>query len=381
MELRRFYTAGEVDDGKSTLIGRLFLDAGFIQQDQLSAMNGNLAHFTDGLRAERSQGITLDVAYRYFETATHKFIVADAPGHLKYIRHMVTAASLADAAVILVDATRGVSTQTKRHAWIARWLGIQSVLFVVNKMDRSHYSQERFDEIRSQLSDFPTAAFIPASALLGDNILDGSAKMPWYQGPSLMSWLQNLPAKETSPAIRFSVQYVLSDGSLAGQLISGEMTAKTKLLSDRGSITLEEIHLHPIQKSTARAGESLRLTTAGPALQRGDLIFDQPPIKSCEWKADWLFFEETSSPLVARTHSWEGPVDQLQVETVWDWEKQSWGTGSQKMELPWLQQGKISFAHALTGDPFLGGTKMGQMILIDSVTGKTVAAVLLRQGG
>lgn len=379
MELRRFYTAGEVDDGKSTLIGRLFQDAGLIHQDQLTAMKGNLAHFTDGLRAERDQGITMDVAYRYFETTAHKFIVADAPGHLQFIRHMVTAASLADAAVILVDATRGVSTQTKRHAWIAHWLGIESIVFVVNKMDCEEFALEKFAAIRSQLTEFPNATFIPASALHGDNILHRSNNMPWYQGPSLMTWLETRPRKTASAAVRFSVQHVLSDGSVTGQLLSGELTSKTPLLSNRGGIVVEEIHRHPHQKDRARAGEPLRLKTDRAELQRGDLLFGDPPMSSTDWDADMLFFDEATTPLCARTHAWSDEVTLLQVSNSWNWDLQCWGPPAEGEKLPRLQRGKISFKRPLFSDPFLAGTQMGQMILIDPVSGKTVAAVLLRQ--
>jgi len=379
MKLRRFYTAGEVDDGKSTLIGRLFLDAGLIYQDQLSTIDGNLAHFTDGLREERAKGITMDVAYRFFETRTHKFIVADAPGHLQFIRHMVTAASLADAAVILVDANRGVSTQTKRHAWIAQWLGIKSVAFVINKMDRIQYSQESYQKIKNQLTHFQGATFIPASALKGDNIFHPSQEMTWYQGPSLMTWLQSLPDPFENASLRFSIQGVLADGSVTGKLIAGLLKPKAKLQSPNGPTIVEEIHQHPHLKSQAVAGESLRLKLSGAQQKRGDVLYEDELPSSHTWNAEWLFFEKSTAPLIARTYTWESAVTELEVDQTWNWEEQNWG-GSNDQEFPSLQNGKIHFERMLFSDPFLHGTNMGQMVLIDSVTGKTVAAVLLRQG-
>ncbi len=380
MELRRFYTAGEVDDGKSTLIGRLFLDVGLIYQDQLTAMDGNLAHFTDGLREERAKGITMDVAYRFFETPTHKFIVADAPGHLQYIRHMVTAASLSDAAVILVDATRGVSTQTKRHAWIAQWLGVKSIVFVINKMDSADYSQENYQQIKGELAHVPDATFIPASALKGDNILHASKNMPWYTGPSLMTWLQDNPNTTRHSSIRFTVQNVLGDNSILGKLVAGQIKSEAQLQSTAGKIKIEEIHQYPHTKNSAQAGESLRLKISGAALQRGDLIFDQGLSSSQSWQADWLLFEKTTAPLLARTQTWEAQVTHLHVKNVWDWEGQGWISDLSQKTLPWLQKGLIQFSRNLHNDPFLHGTNMGQMILIDSQTGKTVGAVLLRKG-
>lgn len=379
MELRRFFTAGEVDDGKSTLIGRLFFDAGFIRQDQLDSLKGNLAHFTDGLRAERAQGITMDTAYRFFETPSKKFIVADAPGHLPYIRHMVTAASLADAAVILIDAKRGVSTQTRRHAWLARWLGVPSIVFVVNKMDCFDFSQEIFENIKQQLGDYTEATFIPASALNGDNVLHHSVHTPWYQGPTLMTWLQQMPAKAVeSPATRFSVQYVLNDQSVVGTLLSGELNQGDSLSSTQGSVQLSEMSSHPHNIQNARAGQHLHLKIQGAKLQRGDLIYYGSLEKSQQWEAEWLFFHETDANLIAMTHAWKAEVKSIQVEQSWDWEKETWELSAQT-DFPRLQKGRIEFTAPLSSDVFNVGTQMGQMILVNQTTGATVAAVLLRK--
>lgn len=379
MELRRFFTAGEVDDGKSTLIGRLFFDAGFIRQDQLDSLKGNLAHFTDGLRAERAQGITMDTAYRFFETPSKKFIVADAPGHLPYIRHMVTAASLADAAVILIDAKRGVSTQTRRHAWLARWLGVPSIAFVVNKMDCFDFSQEIFENIKQQLGDYTEATFIPASALNGDNIFHISKDTPWYAGPTLMAWLQQIPAKKIkSQTTRFSVQYVLSDQSVVGTLLAGELEQGTTLASTQGPVQITEMNAHPHIIKQAKAGQSLRLKIEGANLQRGDLIYQAPLTMAKKWEAEWLFFDETAVNLLAMSHAWKSTVSSIKGEQSWNWENEKWEIETQK-DFPRLQRGHIEFAEQLSSDVFNVGTQMGQMILVNPTTGATVAAVLLRK--
>ena len=227
MELLRFTTAGSVDDGKSTLIGRLLYDSKAIFEDQMEALEQasinrggeevNLALLTDGLRAEREQGITIDVAYRYFATPKRKFIIADTPGHIQYTRNMVTGASTANAAVILVDARNGVIEQTRRHAYIAALLNIPHVLVCVNKMDLVDFSQEVFETIKA---DFIQVAgrlgnqdihFLPISAKLGDNVVDPSTNMPWYSGSTFLGLLEALPVGQdwnlSDP--RFPVQYVI----------------------------------------------------------------------------------------------------------------------------------------------------------------------------
>ena len=227
MELLRFATAGSVDDGKSTLIGRLLYDTKQIFQDQLAAVEEtsreqghdyvNLALLTDGLRAEREQGITIDVAYRYFATPKRKFIIADTPGHTQYTRNMVTGASTADLALVLVDARNGVLEQTRRHALIATLLHVPHMVVCVNKMDLVDYSEEVFDRIRREFQEFAARldiadlTFIPVSALHGDNVVDRSSRMPWYQGPSLLYHLENVYIASDRNLIdcRFPVQYVI----------------------------------------------------------------------------------------------------------------------------------------------------------------------------
>ena len=228
MDLLRFTTAGSVDDGKSTLIGRLFQDTESIFEDQLEAIerssrqrgdeNINLALLTDGLRAEREQGITIDVAYRYFSTPKRKFIIADTPGHIQYTRNMVTGASTANLALILVDVRNGVIEQTKRHSFIADLLGIKHVAVCINKMDLVDYREESYEKVLSQFTDFASRlenvsdlTFIPISALRGDNVVERSKNMPWYQGSPLLYHLENIYVGSDSNHIdaRFPVQWVV----------------------------------------------------------------------------------------------------------------------------------------------------------------------------
>lgn len=227
MDLLRFTTAGSVDDGKSTLIGRLMYDTKAIFEDQIDAIekssknrgdeNVNLALLTDGLKAEREQGITIDVAYRYFATPKRKFIIADTPGHIQYTRNMVTGASTANLAIILVDARKGVIEQTKRHSFIASLLQIKHVIVCVNKMDLVDYSQEVFEEIKEQYLGFeakleiPDIRFIPISALKGDNVVNKSENMDWYEGPSLLWTLENVQIASDRNFIdsRMPVQWVI----------------------------------------------------------------------------------------------------------------------------------------------------------------------------
>jgi len=275
----RFITAGSVDDGKSTLIGRLLYDSKAVLSDQLSALSRaknkrtvgdeiDLSLLTDGLEAEREQGITIDVAYRYFATVKRKFIVADTPGHEQYTRNMVTGASTADAAIILVDATRvtydaagaaQLLPQTKRHSAIVRLLGLQHVIVAINKMDLVDFSEQRFNEIRQAyvllarqlgLSD---VIFVPVSALKGDNLVTASEAMPWYAGEPLLSILETLPARdEHAGALRFPVQWVArQDGNQAddfrgymGRIESGEIAVGqtlTVLPADRRATVAEII--------------------------------------------------------------------------------------------------------------------------------------------
>ena len=227
MDLLRFTTAGSVDDGKSTLIGRLLFDSKSIFEDQMEAIESvstkkgedqvNLALLTDGLRAEREQGITIDVAYRYFATPKRKFIIADTPGHIQYTRNMVTGASTANLAIILVDARNGIVEQTKRHSFIASLLGIPHIIYCINKMDLLNYKEDEFLKLKKELSNFSSkltskdVRFIPISALKGDNIVKRSSKMKWYEGSTLLHILENIHIASDYNLIdcRFPVQNVI----------------------------------------------------------------------------------------------------------------------------------------------------------------------------
>jgi sulfate adenylyltransferase large subunit len=246
-DLLRFATAGSVDDGKSTLIGRLLYDSKQIFEDQLEAIEKtsldrgdeyvDLALLTDGLRAEREQGITIDVAYRYFSTPKRKFIIADSPGHIQHTRNMITGCSTADLVLVLVDARNGITEQTKRHAFIASLLRISHLVICVNKMDLVGWSKDRFQEIRSELETFvtrlqiPDITFIPISAMLGDNVVDRSTAMPWYEGSSLLHHLEevHIASDRNLIDLRFPVQLVMRPRSqllhdyrgYAGQIASG----------------------------------------------------------------------------------------------------------------------------------------------------------------
>jgi bifunctional enzyme CysN/CysC len=247
VELLRFATAGSVDDGKSTLIGRLLYDSKQIFEDTLEALEHstmlrgeegmNLALLTDGLRAEREQGITIDVAYRYFATPRRKFIIADTPGHVQYTRNMITGASTADLALILVDARKGIMEQSRRHAFLASLLGVPHLVLCVNKMDLVDYDQARFEEIKQEFKEFAAKldvhdlAFIPISALLGDNVVERSANTPWYEGSSLLHQLEDVHIASDRNLIdcRYPVQFVIRPRDdryhdyrgYAGQVASG----------------------------------------------------------------------------------------------------------------------------------------------------------------
>ena len=300
MQLLRFTTAGSVDDGKSTLIGRLLYDSKSIFEDQLEAVEEasrsrgneevNLALLTDGLRAEREQGITIDVAYRYFATPKRKFIIADTPGHIQYTRNMVTGASTADLAVILVDARHGIMEQTVRHTYIASLLAIKQVVVCVNKMDLVDFSQEVFDKIvadyksMSASIELDNVTFIPISAKLGDNVVNKSENMPWYTGKALLDFLETvqLPT-EAEDRLRLPVQYVIRPISskfpdfrgYAGRLAEGSLRVgdKVKVYPSEMTSTVTGIYLGEKELETAVTPESVDVTLADDIdISRGDVI-------------------------------------------------------------------------------------------------------------
>jgi sulfate adenylyltransferase subunit 1 len=319
--LLRFTTAGSVDDGKSTLIGRLLYDSKSIYEDQWEAVKSlserrgeqqvNLALLTDGLRAEREQGITIDVAYRYFSTPKRKFIIADTPGHIQYTRNMVTGASTANLALILIDARQGVVEQTKRHSLIASLLGIPHIAVCVNKMDLVDYSQTIFEEIVNDYKSFATRLltkdfhFFPISALNGDNVVNRSTNMQWYEGTTLMYLLENLHVESDLNHVdaRFPVQYVIRPYSdfyhdyrgYAGRISSGIFRKGDEIavLPSGFSSTIEKIELGGKELNEAFAGMSVTFLLHDEIdVSRGDMIVrkgNQPqPSQDVEAMICWL---------------------------------------------------------------------------------------------
>ncbi|MFF4521929.1 sulfate adenylyltransferase subunit 1 [Streptomyces bluensis] len=292
----RFATAGSVDDGKSTLVGRLLHDSKSVLADQLEAVEHasrnrghdapDLALLTDGLRAEREQGITIDVAYRYFATPRRRFILADAPGHVQYTRNMVTGASTAELTVILVDARNGVVEQTRRHAAIAALLRVPHVVLAVNKMDLVGYEEREFDRIVQDFAgyaeelDLPGFTPIPVSALVGDNVVEPSAHMDWYAGPALLEFLESVPvgAERADAPARFPVQYVIRHDDVryyAGQLVSGSLRVGDRVTVQPSGETSEitGIDVLGTEVETAYAPQSITVRLADQRdVSRGDMI-------------------------------------------------------------------------------------------------------------
>src|SRR5882672_2957709 len=302
MQPLRFATAGSVDDGKSTLIGRLLYDARAIQEDQLAAVERaslrrgaaelDLSLLTDGLEAEREQGITIDVAYRYFATPQRKFIIADSPGHEQYTRNMATGASNADALLLLADVTKGLLQQTRKHLQIARLLGIRQAVLFVNKMDLAGYARPAFEAVVSKVEafaaplGFDTLAAIPGSALLGDMVVERGEALPWYSGPTLLERLETLAASSDRAAagpLRFPVQLVSRPPrGYMGRLESGHLLTGAEILVLPGGrrTRVRQILSHGAEREIAVAGDSVTLVLADDIdLARGDLIADaaNPP--------------------------------------------------------------------------------------------------------
>lgn len=323
MELLRFTTAGSVDDGKSTLIGRLLYDSKSIFEDQLEAIKrasirrGNehvdLALLTDGLRAEREQGITIDVAYRYFATPKRKFIIADTPGHIQYTRNMVTGASTANAAIILIDARNGVTEQTCRHSYIASLLQIPHVIVCINKMDLVEFSEQVFEEIKKTYStfskklDLKDISYVPISALLGDNVVECSANMPWYKGGTLMHVLENIEIGHDHNLAdpRFPVQYVirpLSDEyhdyrGYAGRVAGGVFKPGDEVLALPGMFRsrIKSIDIYQDTLEEAFPPQTVTLTLEDDIdISRGDMLVlpDNVPAISQEFDVMMCWMNE-----------------------------------------------------------------------------------------
>ncbi len=415
-ELVRLVTAGSVDDGKSTLIGRLLYDTKQILADQLehieetSKRRGdgyvNLALLTDGLRAEREQGITIDVAYRSFVTPRRRFQLADAPGHVQYTRNMVTGASTADVAIILVDARKGVIEQTRRHSYIAAILGTPHVVVAVNKMDLAEFSEERFREIEQELRDtserlgLRDVQVIPMSALRGDNVVErgpeGENAMPWYDGPTLLEHLETveIAGDRDLDHRRFPVQWVIRPISdehhdyrgYAGQVAGGVWQAGDDVIvlpsGRRSSVASVETADAPLD--VAIPGQSITVRLADDVdVSRGDMLADpeQAPTVARELEATVCWMAE--KPLEPRaklaikhtTRTVRAIVDELvSVVDIHTLEDQP---GPERLELNDIARVRLRLSEPLAVDAYADNRATGAFILIDESTNDTVAAGMI----
>ena len=402
--LLRFITCGSVDDGKSTLIGRLLYESKMIFEDQLTALeqdskkvgtqgeNIDFALLVDGLAAEREQGITIDVAYRFFATEHRKFIVADTPGHEQYTRNMATGASTADLAVLLIDARQGVLTQTKRHAFIASQLGVRHIVLAVNKMDLVDYSEKVFNEIVDDFKtfadqlDIPNLHAIPVSALAGDNVVDGSRYMPWYEGPSLLGYLEGIDveAEETSLPFRMPVQWVnrpdLDFRGYAGRVAGGIVRPgdDVRVLPSGKQSKIARIVTMDSDLDEGVSGQSVTLTLTDEIdISRGDVIAtsETPPEISDQFDTTIIWLSEepmlpgrsyrmkTSSRLVSATVN--APKHKTDVNTL------------QKLPAKTLQLNEIgnctlAVDRPIAFDSYNENRQTGSFILIDRMTNNTV---------
>jgi bifunctional enzyme CysN/CysC len=409
MDLLRFSTAGSVDDGKSTLIGRLLFDSKGIFEDQLLAIERtsqrrgysqvDLALLTDGLRAEREQGITIDVAYRYFATPRRKFIIADTPGHVQYTRNMVTGASTADLAIVLVDARKGVLEQSRRHAFIAALLGIPHIVVAVNKMDLVAYEESVYDAIQAEFSDWAAKLdvhdiqFIPISALHGDNVVQRSMAMPWYQGPSLLYHLEHvyIASDRNLIDVRFPVQWIIRPQNdehhdfrgYAGQIASGVFRVDDEVVvlpSGRRS-RISSISTFDGELEQAAPPLSVVMRLADDIdVSRGDLIcrpHNQPAVTSdFEAMVCWM----TDTPLVpgARyqlkhtTRSVRAIVDDMRYRM--DVNTLHRDEAATQLDLNEIGRVRIRTSGPLLLDEYRSSRATGGFVLIDETSHDTVAA-------
>ena len=407
--LLRFITCGSVDDGKSTLIGRLLYDSKMIFEDQLAALEADsrrvgtqggdidFALLVDGLAAEREQGITIDVAYRFFSTDKRKFIVADTPGHEQYTRNMVTGASTADAAVILIDARKGVLTQTRRHSFLVSLLGIRHVVLAINKMDLVGWSQEVFDTIVAEYHDFAAQigirefTAIPMSALKGDNITAPSANTPWYAGPPLMRWLEDAPVEDDlqEKPFRMPVQWVnrpnLDFRGFSGQIASGVIAPgdRVKVLPSGRESIVERIVTLRGDLDRAVAGQSVTLTLADEIdISRGDVLAaaGAPPEVADQFESTIVWFDDEpllpGRPYLLKlgtrtvTAQITEPKHKVNVNTL---EK----LAASRLELNEIGVCNLALSAPIAFDPYAENKDLGGFILIDRLSNRTVGAGML----
>jgi bifunctional enzyme CysN/CysC len=404
-DLLRFVTAGSVDDGKSTLIGRLLYESNAIYDDQLLSVKKastakhvdlDLSLLTDGLRAEREQGITIDVAYRYFATPKRRFIIADAPGHEQYTRNMATGSSTAEVALILVDARKGVLRQTRRHALIAWLLGIRRMVIAINKMDLIGYDQQVFESIQKDFAECATSfpgtemLFVPLSALSGENVIHSNGVMPWYNGPSLLELLETIPA--TAPAsegFRFPVQSVIRPNQdfrgYTGQVSSGKIKVGEEVvaLPSGQRTTISGIVLHTQNLPEAETAQSVVLTTSEHIdLGRGDMLVSpgQLPVTSTRITAKliWLsttplrkdvryFLKHTTKTVVARVSRLGHVLDIDLFE-----ERQA-----DSLQFNEIGQVEFDLHTPIFCDPYHRNRGTGSFIVIDPLTNDTVGAGMI----
>lgn len=412
-ELLRLLTCGSVDDGKSTLIGRLMHDTKAIYEDQLAAIRRDsqrqgtqggeldLALLTDGLRAEREQGITIDVAYRYFSTDRRKFIIADCPGHEQYTRNMATGASTCQLAIILIDARHGVMPQTRRHSYICALLGIRHLVVAVNKMDLVEFSEARFEEIRRAYTDFAAGLqiqdiqFVPMSALAGDNVVEASARMPWYQGPPLLAHLEtvHIASDRNLQDLRFPVQLVLRPNldfrGFAGQVASGVVRVgdEVMVVGSGARSRVKRIVTFDGDLPEAFAPMSVALQLEGEVdLSRGDMLVhpEQVPQLAHEVEAMIVWMDER--PLVrGRTYLFkqstrtvpgelEAVVHRVDVNTL---EKQP----AETLTMNEVGRCALALHRPIAYDPYASNRATGAFIVIDRQTNGTVGAGMLVERG
>jgi sulfate adenylyltransferase subunit 1 len=407
----RFTTAGSVDDGKSTLIGRLLLDAKGLLEDQLAAVarttarrgdaGMDLSLFTDGLTIEREQGITIDVAYRYFATPRRRFIIADTPGHEQYTRNMVTGASTADLSVILVDAARGISTQTRRHAAVAALLAIPRVVLAVNKMDQVGYDRTVFERISVEFGaiaravGLPRVTAIPMSALEGDMVVHRGERLAWYEGPTLLEVLESAPSGAPSTQLRFPVQLVSRSrfgerSEHRGYL--GRVDSGTIAVGDPVAIwphgleaRVTAIHTHEGPRHSAGAGRSVTVVLDRQVdVARGDVIAhaSDPPRVARRFAArlTWLDREPLSSGRrYWLKHGTRTVRATIETESRLDLETLLPDTAAERLEFNDLGRVRVAVAQPLVADRFADNRAGGSFILIDEATHHTVGAGMISE--
>jgi bifunctional enzyme CysN/CysC len=410
MELLRIATAGSVDDGKSTLIGRLLLDTHAVPEDQLAAVaeasrrrghtRTDLALLTDGLRAEREQGITIDVAYRYVHTTRRKLIIADTPGHLQYTRNMVTGASTADLAVILVDARTGLSEQSRRHAYLCALLGVPHLTLAVNKMDLVGFDRTVFERIAGEFAEFcdgmgvPAATAIPLSALDGDNVTEPSARMSWYRGPTLLHHLEQAeidPCRE-GVGLRFPVQYVIEpvDAGAGGRALAGRLAAGVIRVGDQVRVlpggrltwvTAVETPQGPVAQAYAPMSVTVRLADDA-GVTRGDMLTwaDGPPRTSREMTAMICWMDprplEPNAEVLVKHTTRVAPAEVAEVISRVDVNTLR-RHGTDRLALNEIGWARLHTGQDLAYDDYRANRSTGGFIIIDPATRRTVGAGMI----